>query len=193
MWKLDSSKGQVSLWLTQNESMEEHEETSELRDSEDDHDIKNGDKLEGNSSTNCDYSYFKYISKCFYFLMFEDDGSHCKNIRVGLDRKVDEFSRGRGGTRYIPWWRGAAQRFIPWPCFRQILLIFLPCLRQNSDFCYPVKDICYVINGNLMCLVSMPKSMEVNINEQEVVKMLLFIVQEKISILRQKLINRYPD
>ena len=34
--------GEVSLWLTQklNASMEEHEETSELRDGEDDHDIK---------------------------------------------------------------------------------------------------------------------------------------------------------
>ncbi|XP_067029829.1 uncharacterized protein [Acropora muricata] len=41
--------GEVSLWLTQklNASMEEHEETSELRDGEDDHDIKNDDKLEG--------------------------------------------------------------------------------------------------------------------------------------------------
>ena len=44
--------GEVSLWLTQNASMEKHEETSELRDSEDDDDIKNGDKLEGNNSTN---------------------------------------------------------------------------------------------------------------------------------------------
>ena len=48
--------GEVSRWLTQNASMEEHEETSELRDNEDDHDIKNREKLEGNSSTNCDFS-----------------------------------------------------------------------------------------------------------------------------------------
>ena len=53
----------------------EHEETSELRDSKDNHDIKDDDKLEGNSSTNCD---FYYKDKAF-FLMFEDDGSHCKN------------------------------------------------------------------------------------------------------------------
>ena len=91
--------GEVSLWPTQNASMEEHEETSELRDSEDDHDIKNVDKLEGNSSTNCDFSYFK--DKAF-FLMFEDYGSHCKNIIVGLDRIVEEFSPGGWGmgTRY---------------------------------------------------------------------------------------------
>ena len=46
--------GEVSLWHTQklNASMEEYEETSEVRDSEDDHDIKNDDKLEGNSSSN---------------------------------------------------------------------------------------------------------------------------------------------
>ena len=46
--------GEVSLWLTQklNASMQEHEETSELRDGEDDHDIKNDDKLEGNSPSN---------------------------------------------------------------------------------------------------------------------------------------------
>ena len=71
--------------------MEEYEETSELRDSEDDHDIKNGHKLEGNSSTNCDFSYFKDKA---YLLMFEDGGSHCKNIIVALDRIVKEFSRG---------------------------------------------------------------------------------------------------
>ena len=34
------------------------------------------------------------------------------------------------------------------------------------------------------------KSTEVNINEQELVKILLLIVQEKISNLRKKLINR---
>ena len=71
--------------------MEEHEETSELRDGEDDHDIKNDDKLEGNSSSNCDFSYFK--DKAF-FLMFDDNGSHCKNIIGGI---VEEFSRGGGG------------------------------------------------------------------------------------------------
>ena len=43
-----------------------------------------------------------------------------------------------GGTWYIPGWGGAARSLIPWPCLRQISLIFLPCLRQNSDFWYPV-------------------------------------------------------
>ena len=38
-----------------------------------------------------------------------------------------------------------------------------------------------------MCLVSMSKSTEVNNNLQELVKILLFIVQEKISHLRQKI------
>ena len=51
--------GEESLWLAQNASIKEDEETSELRDSEDDDDIKNGDKLEGNSSSNCDFSNFK--------------------------------------------------------------------------------------------------------------------------------------
>ena len=75
---------EVSLWLTQkqNASMEEHGETSELRDREDDHDIKNDDKLEGNSSSNCDFSFFK-DKACF--LMFEDNGSHCKNMIGGID------------------------------------------------------------------------------------------------------------
>ena len=44
-----------------------------------------------------------------------------------------------------------------------------------------------------MYQVSMPKSTEVNINLQELVKILLFIVQEKISHLRQKLINQFRD
>ena len=42
-----------------------------------------------------------------------------------------------GGTRYIPGWGGAPRTLIPWPCLRQISLIFLPCLRQNSDFLIP--------------------------------------------------------
>ena len=44
-----------------------------------------------------------------------------------------------------------------------------------------------------MCLVSMLKSTEVNFNLQELVNILQFIVDEKISHLGQKLINRYPD
>ena len=54
-------------------------------------------KLEGNSSSNCDFSYFKV-----FFLMFEDNGSHCKNIIGGI---VEEFSRGLGGRGYSvnPW------------------------------------------------------------------------------------------
>ena len=47
--------------------------------------------------------------------------------------------RGGGGvTRYIVGWGGAARPLIPRPCLRQLSLIFLPCLRQNSDFWYPV-------------------------------------------------------
>ena len=62
--------------------------------SEDDHDIKNDDKLEGNSSSNiCDFSYFK--DKAF-FLRFEDNGSHCKNI---IGKIVEEFSGGWGDIR----------------------------------------------------------------------------------------------
>ena len=37
------------------------------------------------------------------------------------------------------------------------------------------------------------KTFNPNINEQALVKILLFIVQEKASCLRQKLINRHPD
>ena len=85
--------GEVSLWLMQklNASMEEQGETSKLGDGEDDHNIKNDDKLEGNSLSNCDLSHFK--DKAF-FLMFEDNGSHCNNIIGGI---VEEFSRGLGG------------------------------------------------------------------------------------------------
>ena len=70
-----------------------------LRDGEDDHDIKNDDKLEGNSSSNCDFSYFK--DKAF-FLLVEDNGSHCKNIIGGI---VEKFSRRVGGGEYSvnPW------------------------------------------------------------------------------------------
>ena len=78
--------------------------------------------------------------------------------------------------------------------FKTELRFLIPCLRHLKLRLQEVVWLsCCVINGNLMCLVSMPKSTEVNINEQELVKILLFIVQEKISYLRQKLINRYPD
>ena len=41
---------------------------------------------------------------------------------------------GPGGTRYILGWGGAPRPLIPSPCLKQKSLIFLPCLRQNSDF-----------------------------------------------------------
>ena len=41
-----------------------------------------------NSSTHCNVSYFK--GKAF-FIMFEDDGSYCKNIVFGLGGRVVEL------------------------------------------------------------------------------------------------------
>ena len=55
-----------------------------------------------------------------------------------FEEKTEGLGTGPGGgTRYILGWGGAARPFIPWPCLRQISLIFLPCLRQNSDFLIP--------------------------------------------------------
>ena len=45
---------------------------------------------------------------------------------------INDHSRGGGGTRYISGWGGAARPLIPWPCLRQISLIFLPCLRTSA-------------------------------------------------------------
>ena len=74
--------------------------------------------------------------------------------------------------------------------FKTELRFLIPCLRHLKWRLQEVAWLsCCVINGNLMCPVSMPKSREVNINEQELVKILLLIVQEKISCLRQKSIN----
>ena len=53
--------------------------------------IKNDDKLKGNSSSNCDFSYFKENA---FFLMFEDNDSHCKTIIGGI---VEQLSRGVRG------------------------------------------------------------------------------------------------
>ena len=42
-----------------------------------------------------------------------------------------------GGTRYIPGWGGAARPLIPWPCLRQVSLIFrflIPFLRHLTQF-----------------------------------------------------------
>ena len=77
--------------------------------------------------------------------------------------------------------------------FKTEFQFLIPCLRhltRNHTLCKTIIDIetlsylihCCVINGNFTGLVSMPKSMEVNINEQGLVKILLFIVQEKISV-----------
>ena len=46
---------------------------------------------------------------------------------------------GGGGYSIYSWWGGAARPLIPWPRLRQTSLIFLPCLRQNCVFWYPVK------------------------------------------------------
>ena len=63
-----------------------------------------------------------------------------RSIRFGWPDVQEIFVRcPRGGTRYILGWGGAARPLIPWPCLRQILLIFLPCLRQNCDFWYLFK------------------------------------------------------
>ena len=51
---------------------------------------------------------------------------------------IMNFVIAPGATPYIPGWGGAVRPLIPWPCLRQISLIFRPCLRQNSDFWYPV-------------------------------------------------------
>ena len=85
--------GKVSLWLTQklNASMEKQEETNPSLEIVKMITTVNADKLEGNSSSNCDFSYLK--DKAF-FLMFEDNGSHCKNIIGGI---VEEFSGVCGG------------------------------------------------------------------------------------------------
>ena len=60
--------------------------------------------------------------------------SYCPYQTMSVTLNVKTPGRGRGGTRYILGWGGAARHLIPWPCLRQKSLIFLPYLRQNSDF-----------------------------------------------------------
>ena len=55
--------------------------------------------------------------------------SKCLAVLPGGQNKVAEITRwpyyrARGGTRYILAWGGAARPLIPWPCLRQISLIF---------------------------------------------------------------------
>ena len=64
-----------------------------------------------------------------------------KQIKLSFSKKI--FVEGLVLKRryilgYILGWGGAARPLIPWPCLRQISLIFLPCIRQNCDFWYPV-------------------------------------------------------
>ena len=56
--------------------------------------------------------------------------------------------------------------------FKTELRFLIPCLRHlKLGLQEAVWLSCCVINGNLMCLVSMPKSTEVNINQQELVRL----------------------
>ena len=57
-----------------------------------------------------------------------------------------------GGTRYILGWGGAARPLIPWPCLRQISLIFLPCLRQLR-FLIPFKTFKVVATRSCVALL----------------------------------------
>ena len=69
--------------------------------------------------------------------------------------------------------------------FKTELRFLIPCLRHLKLLLQEVVWLsCCVINGNSICLVSIRKSTEFNINQQELVKILLFIVQEKISCLQ---------
>ena len=77
----------------------------------------------------------KRSNKCFFF-------STCKqtdkwNVHTMHLAWVSNKPRGEG-TRYILGWGGASWPLIPWPCLRQKLLIFLPCLRhltRNHTLC----------------------------------------------------------
>ena len=68
------------------------------------------------------------------------NGTEWEGCYRGISCMLDTLIlwNARGGTRYILGRGGAARPLIPWPCLRQISLIFLPCLRQDCDFWYPV-------------------------------------------------------
>ena len=84
---------------------------------------------------------FEALVKPFYYLKGSWFIIMCLvrsgNLRLWV-KNIKTENPGRGGTRSIIGWGSAARPLIPWPCLRQISLIFLPCLRQNSDFWYPV-------------------------------------------------------
>ena len=89
-----------------------------------------------------------------------------------------------GGTRYILGWGGAARPLIPWPCLRQKSLIFLPCFRFLKP--YPVWDNNKYRNSFLFNPLAITKIFTAWSTESR----RLFIVQEKIPCLRQKLCFR---
>ena len=119
-----------------------------------------------------------------------------------------EYNPGRpprGRYSIYPWVGRCGQAPHTLTLFKTIITDFPTLLKTELRFLIPClrhlklrlqEDVwlsCCVVNGNLMCLVSMSKLTEGNNNLQELLKNFLFIVQEKISHLRQKLINRYPD
>ena len=84
---------------------------------------------------------------------------------------------GGGGTRYILGWRGAAPPLIPWPCLWQKSLIFLPCLRQNSD----------LTQNHTLCKTIIKYWNSFLFNPLAITKLF-----KKIPCLRQKLIKSIP-
>ena len=68
-------------------------------------------------------SYNRFVKVC------KNDHSCMQMVHFSI-LKTAKVPGGGGGYSIYPWWGGAAQPLIPWPRFRQISLIFLPCLRQ---------------------------------------------------------------
>ena len=81
--------------------------------------------------------FFPFTASGCYFVFIK--AKLCSfSFKISLQRAQHVHICARGGTRCILGWGGAARLLISWPCVRQKSLIFLPCLRQNFDFWYPV-------------------------------------------------------
>ena len=99
--------------------------------------------------------------------------------RTLFTKKMETFYLPREGYSIYPWMGrcGAAPHTLT--LFKTYIADFPTLFKTEFRFLIP-------------CLRHLTRN-QVNINKQELVKILLFIVQVKISCLRQKLINRCPD
>ena len=126
--------------------------------------------------------------------------NYTHSIRASPGRSKAALSLHSGGGDYsiYPWEGRCGPAPHTLTLCKTKSLIFLPCLRENSDFRYPVYNLTQnhtlcktIINIEILSYLILQQSQNyLQLDQQSDEE--LFIVQEKIPCLRQKLIKSIP-